>query len=227
MAAASAPLLVELLEEAQRRGLLGPGDPRCHARHGEVWGAGLEPASEVLDLGSGAGLPGLVLALRWPEARITLVDANRRRCAWLEVAVRELHIGGRATVVCGRAEELGHDRGLREAWELVVARGFGAPAVTCECAAAFCRVGGRLSVSEPPGPRQTDRWSAAGLGDLGLAPARWHRAGSVGWVTIDKMRHLDRRFPRRAPALQRRPLWRAPGDADPREVRAGGSERSL
>ena len=63
--------------------------------------------------------------------------------------VRGLWLGDRVEVWCGRAERLGRDAHRRGAFDAVVSRGFGAPAITAECAAPFLRVGGQLVVSEP------------------------------------------------------------------------------
>ena len=104
----------------------------------------------VLDLGSGGGLPGLVLALEWPQTTVTLLDAQQRRTAFLADAVRRLGVTTRVQVVEGRAESLGRGAELRGRVDVVVARAFGRPAVTAECAAPFLRADGILVVSEPP-----------------------------------------------------------------------------
>lgn len=106
--------------------------------------------ARVLDLGSGGGLPGLVLAALWPWATVVLLDAQHRRTVFLCEAVRRLGLHTRVQVVNGRAEVLGRDETLRASFDSVVARAFGRPAVTAECAAPFLRVGGVLVVSEPP-----------------------------------------------------------------------------
>jgi 16S rRNA (guanine527-N7)-methyltransferase len=173
-----------------------------HAREwAEVLGP---PAGPALDLGSGAGVPGLVLAHVWPQARITLLDARERRGAWLRAAVAALDLAARVEVVVGRAETLARSE-LREAFDLVVARGFGSPAVTAECATGFLREAGRLSVSEPPdGP--SGRWPTDVLAGLGLGPAHFVR-GDAGFVILRKDAPTDPRWPRRDGVPQHRPLW--------------------
>lgn len=98
-----------LAEEAVERGLLGPSEA------GRVWErhllncaavAPLVPASaSVIDVGSGAGLPGVVLALLLPDSRVTLVEPMQRRVAFLEYALAELGLDN-AVVVRERAEDL-------------------------------------------------------------------------------------------------------------------------
>jgi len=164
-----------------------------------------------VDLGSGGGVPGLVLATCWPEATGILLDSGRRRCALLEDAVATLGLDGRLSVRCGRAETLARYEGLRATFDLVVARSFGGPAVTAECAVGFLQVGGRLAVTEPP-PDRADpegeiRWPADPLATLGLGPARVVRAGSTG-VAIMPLESLPaERWPRADGRPAKSPLW--------------------
>ena len=87
----STAALVDVLSDARERGLLGPGPVDAHIQHGNRLAALVEPAPpRFLDLGSGAGVPGLVLARCWPDADGVLIDASIRRCEWLEQAVEAL-----------------------------------------------------------------------------------------------------------------------------------------
>jgi 16S rRNA (guanine527-N7)-methyltransferase len=165
------------------------------------------PKRSFLDLGSGGGLPGLVLALRWPESRGVLLDAGRRRGEHLETACAELGLADRVTVVRARAEEAGRDRRWRGSVDLVVARGFGSPAVTAECAVGFLRAGGRLVVSEPPGGDPT-RWDPSGLARLGFeGPEILHGHGATVAAFVLPA-PADERWPRRTGVPAHRPLWR-------------------
>jgi 16S rRNA (guanine527-N7)-methyltransferase len=90
-------------------GLIGPreGD-RLWERHvlNSVAGAALFPTgASVVDVGSGAGLPGIPLAVLRPDLRVTLLESLLRRANFLELAVEELGLGDRVTVVRARAEE--------------------------------------------------------------------------------------------------------------------------
>lgn len=167
---------------------------------------GQAPAS-FLDLGSGGGVPGLVLATEWPAAEGVLLDAGRRRGAHLQSACAELDLVGRVTVVVDRAETAARDDRWRGRFRLVVARGFGPPAVTAECAVGFLAVGGELVVSEPPGG-DLGRWDEAGLRQLGFAAPELVTGLGVSMVRL-RLRHpVDARWPRRTGVPRRRPLWR-------------------
>ncbi len=199
--------LLGVLAGAQDRGLVGPGPLEAHVDHSRAWAAALgTPPPRFLDLGSGGGVPGLVLALAWPEVRATLLDARRLSVDWIREAAERLGLADRVVAVGERAETAGRDPELREAFPLVVARGFAAPAVTAECGAAFVAPGGRLSVSEPP-DRDPDRWPVEQLGVLALGPAETISGGEATFAMLDKTGRLDDRWPRRVGQPRRRPLW--------------------
>jgi 16S rRNA (guanine527-N7)-methyltransferase len=211
----SEPGLLSVLEEARRRGLLGRRILVAeHIRHAEAWERVLPPAASIVDLGTGGGVPGLVLAVLRPHARGTLIEAAEGRCAFLRWAIGELGLGDRWEVRCDRAEDAAHAEGLRERFDGAVARGFGPPAVSAECLSAFVRVGGWCSVSEPPSAaaRTGQRWPEEGCARLGLRVVGAVER-PVGAVVLEKVGVLDRRFPRRSGALRKRPLWGVGGRA--------------
>ena len=163
--------LQAVLEEARSAGFLGPGPVEPHIEHALAFVGDLAAPALALDLGSGAGVPGLALAwLAWPDSHWVLLDAGQRRAVFLAEAIEQLGLEDRVRVVRARAEEAGRDPELRATCDLVTSRGFGPPAVVAECAAPFLRVGGQLVVSEPPGGAPS-RWPAPELQVLGLEPA--------------------------------------------------------
>jgi 16S rRNA (guanine527-N7)-methyltransferase len=198
-----------LLDEARELGFLGPGPIEHQLRHAVELARVIEPfAGRFLDLGSGGGLPGLVLAYELPAATGCLLDAQQRRCAFLNRAISRLGLGPRMTVACGRAETLARDPSLRGSFDLVVARSFGSPPVTAECAVSFLRAGGRLVVTEPPDPdASVARWPAEGLAGVGFGPAERLRSGETSAVQMTRRDLLDDRYPRREGTPAKRPLW--------------------
>ena len=201
--------LRDVLEEARALGLLGPGPVEGQIAHATDLGTAIGSfAGRMLDLGSGGGLPGLVLFTAWPEVAGVLLDAQRRRCDFLHRAILDLGLGDRVEVRCGRAEVLARDAELRAAFDLVVARSFGPPAVTAECAVGFLRAGGDLVVTEPPdGGRASERWDASGLESLGFGRADSLRSGGTGAVKLHLERAAEDRWPRRDGVPSKRPLW--------------------
>ncbi len=203
-------LLLDVLAQARQLGFVGPGDLAPHVDHSLGFLAAVpHPPATALDLGSGGGLPGLVLVLAWPTTTWVLVDASARRTAFLAEAVEQLGVGDRVEVLRGRAETLAQEARWRASQELVVARSFGPPAVVAECAAGFLAVGGRLVVSEPPDPAPADRWPATGLALLGQRPAaavtRPDHAGH--FQVVEQVEPCPPQFPRRDGVPAKRPLF--------------------
>jgi len=166
-------------------------------------GALAHAPATALDLGSGGGVPGLVLALAWPSSRWILLEANGRRARFLAHAIGELGLVDRTAVWARRAEALGRDGARRSQCDLVVARGFGPPGMTAECGAPFLRIGGVLAVSEPPGG-DPGRWPPGPLAELGLTLRRVVRAEPAVAV-LEQVGRCPVRYPRRTAG--RRPLF--------------------
>jgi len=112
----------------------------------------------ILDFGAGAGLPGIPIAVVWPEAEITLLESRRRRASFLAAAVRELGLSG-ARLVAARAEDLVAELG--GTFDAVVMRCAGKLDDTLPLAARFAREGGGIVVASGPpksGPLKLGRW---------------------------------------------------------------------
>ncbi len=198
--------LLMVFEAAKEEGALGPSPVDEHLKHALAWAEILPEPKRFVDLGSGGGVPGLIFAMLFPDSEAVLIDARRRRSANLEISVHTLGLGERVSVLCARAEEAGRDPDLRGEFDLVVARSFGSPAITAECAAPFLGVGGSLSVSEPPSASD-DRWQLDGLNALGLAKPELHRIGEAGFMVSQLETLCPDRYPRRNGMPEKRPLW--------------------
>ena len=205
------------MAEARAQGFLGPGplEPQIrHARSFASVGRRLSPEDPVrlADLGSGGGLPGLVVAAEWPEATLVLIEANGRRSSFLRRAVERLDLEARVAVVEERAEVCGRDQGLRGGFDGVLARSFGRPAVLAECAAPLLRTGAWLLVSEPPRPEgvaageQGERWPPAPLRQFGLQPAQVVHEG-FDYRVLRQVEACPERFPRRNGVPAKKPLF--------------------
>jgi 16S rRNA (guanine527-N7)-methyltransferase len=98
-----------LVSEGVLRGVLGPREPeRIWSRHllnCAVVTDLVQPGARVVDVGSGAGLPGLAMAIRRPDLRIDLVEPLQRRIDFLTEGVERLGLGSRVRVLRGRADE--------------------------------------------------------------------------------------------------------------------------
>lgn len=202
-----------MLREARDLGFLGPGPVEAHLDHAAGF---VEAAAPVLarrasparaaDLGSGGGVPGLPLAAHFAGDTWVLVEAAARRAAFLRQAVDRLGLAARVTVVEERAEVVGRRAGYRGAFDLVVARSFGPPAVVAECAAPLLAMGGGAVISEPPGGAP-GRWPAPGLAPLGLVPAAATHAAGATYQVLHQTSPCPERYPRRVGIPAKRPLF--------------------
>ena len=197
-----------VLSEARDLGFLGPGPVDGHVEHarGFVQAVGVPPPTRVVDLGSGGGVPGLALALAWPDSVVALLDSNERRALFLARATGELGLTSRVVVVHARAEEVGRDPLWRARADLVVSRSFGPPPVTAECAAPLLAPGGRLVVSEPPGG-DADRWPADALEVLGLRPVSRFEQAFSRFQVLRQEGLCPETYPRRTGIPAKRPLF--------------------
>jgi 16S rRNA (guanine527-N7)-methyltransferase len=165
-------------------------------------------AHRIADLGSGAGIPGIPLAIALPEAHVTLLEANGRKCAFLRSALDELALGN-ATVVHGRAETWAPGAaGL----DLVTARALAPLDVVAELAAPLLRLGGTLIAwrgRRDPDDEAAGAWAAMTLGLSVEAPIRvqpYAGAQHRHLHVLTKVAATPTRFPRRDGMARKRPL---------------------
>jgi 16S rRNA (guanine527-N7)-methyltransferase len=170
-----------------------------------VRGTELSATDVVIDLGSGGGLPGLVLATA-TSATLVLVEGSARRAAWLKEAVGALGLSERVEVLPFRAEVVGRDPDRRGRATVVVARAFAPPAVTAECAAPLLRVGGHLVVSEPPDVDER-RWPGEGLARVGLTWSASVAEDGGHFAVLRQQWACPVAYPRRVGVPERRPLF--------------------
>lgn len=229
----------ERLSEAQHLGFIGPADLNDLIEHSfaflDVVSGELQmvpcstdvpssteatsrrqPASSaevtVVDLGSGGGIPSLVIAALLPNARIVLVESSSKRAAWLQDVADEGLWTAETVVISARAEEVGRDLAWRGVASCVTARAFGRPAVVAESAAALLQVGGVLVVSEPPqlGDPSTGvgaRWPTDSLSELGFGQGRSIGRSGRSFAAMTLESPCPEKYPRRVGKATKRPLW--------------------
>lgn len=177
---------------------------------------GAAPAC-LADVGSGNGLPGLVLASVWPECAVTLVESSARRCEFLEFAAGRLGLAA-VSVVAARAEDAGRRPELREALALVTARRVAPLAVLLEYALPLLAPGGRAVLAKGRGLAE-ERAAAEGVPEL--LGGRWGAEIAVAtpaalvavglpdprrFVVVEKVEAGPERYPRRAGRPTKQPL---------------------
>jgi 16S rRNA (guanine527-N7)-methyltransferase len=154
--------LEAVLSDAQRIGMLGDRPIDQVIEHAHAFVEVLRDSDRrVIDLGSGAGLPGLVIAVFRDDVHVTMVDRRQKRTDFVERAVRRLGLTERCQVWCRDvavvARELRDDAEMMQPWDVAVSRGFGPPEATVSMALSVIHSHGRIVLSEPP-EHQGDRW---------------------------------------------------------------------
>ncbi len=168
----------------------------------------LGDARTLVDVGSGAGLPGIPLKIARPEIQVTLIEADQAKAAFLVHACATLRLEN-VEVVARRAEEAGRDPRLRERFDVAVARALAPLPVLVELCLPLVRVGGRLLAQktkdeDPAAAAHAIELLGGKLSGVLAAPSTAREAGTV--VVIDKERPAPAQYPRRAGVPARKPL---------------------
>lgn len=165
-----------------------------------------------IDVGSGAGFPGLPLAIAMPGLRLTLVEATGKKIAFLRQVVAVLGLE-RVTTVYGRAEQLAHAPEHRGAYDVAVARALSGAATLVELLVPFHRVGGHAVLMKKRSDAESQvAAAAAALAAMDAAVEEIVPVEIPGLledralVVIEKRGPTSDRFPRRPGVPQRRPL---------------------
>ncbi len=166
---------------------------------------------KVIDVGTGAGFPGLPLKIVYPVIDLTLLEATGKKTQFLEHVVAELGLQG-VTIITTRAEEAGHMPGLRERYDWVLARAVAHLRTLAEYLLPLCRVGGVCLAQKGKGAAEEVQEAAAALDLLGgvlrdLLPVHLPGVEQTHYlVLIDKTRPTPAKYPRRPGMPTKRPL---------------------
>jgi 16S rRNA (guanine527-N7)-methyltransferase len=182
--------LIEALGIAQRLGVIGAtelSDEIAHARGFVTALEELSTGSLVLDIGSGGGLPGLVIAHDRPDVSVTLVDRREKRTDILRRQVGRLRVDRPELEIVVKCADVTDHSALRGLWHAVTARSFGSPEVVLAAAAPHLVDGGLLVVSDPPGNTSVDRWRTEILTTQGFE--RSMSPTTAPWVSVMRRRH--------------------------------------
>ena len=171
---------------------------------GALAGASWAGVTRVIDIGSGGGLPAIPLAIAMPKVQFTLLEANARKCAFLEHVAATLGLTN-VVVAPGRAEELGHLPALREQFDRAISRAAARPEVLLELALPFVRTGGDLVAQVSPLDPVVLEPAVRLLG--GGTPHLEHPdASGRALMVVPKIGATPARFPRRTGVPGRKPM---------------------
>ena len=167
--------------------------------------------STVMDVGTGAGLPGVVLKIAYPNIELTLIDSIQKKATFLGHLIDVLKLDG-VQVVTGRAEELAHDTNYRERFDAVLSRGVARLAVLAELTLPFCAVGGSFIAPKKGSVEDEVSNADKAIATLGGKLRTVQKieldefADERYLVVIDKVAPTPEKYPRRAGVPAKRPL---------------------
>ena len=170
----------------------------------------LEGAKSLIDVGSGAGFPGVPLAIMRPDVSITLLDSLGKRVEFLKSVIAELGLNARALHM--RSEEAVGKAEFREVFDVACARAVADLTVLSELLLPFVKVGGRMLAMKGPGAEEELENAAFAISELGGGEAAVLEAPipDRSWehkiVRVSKLAPTPARFPRRAGMAEKRPL---------------------
>ena len=167
--------------------------------------------SSVIDVGTGAGFPGIPLKIVFPHLRVTLLDSLNKRIQFLNAVIEELQLSDMETIH-GRAEDWGHEKNYREQYDLCVSRAVANLATLSEYCVPFVKVGGLFvaykagevgeEVKRAEHAVKSLHCEKAVIEEFTLAGTELTRS----FVKIRKKGRLDARYPRRAGIPGKEPL---------------------
>ncbi len=178
---------------------------------------GMEIGTRIADVGTGAGFPGVVLAVLRPDLRITLLDSLNKRLVFLDDALKTLGLRENITLVHARAEDAGRQPSERENYDIVVARAVAQLPTLLEWCGPLTRVGGRFVAMKSGNVDEEKNGARTAADKLGLrletdtafalpATGDETEAAARRVLVYRKTRPTPAAYPRKAGEIKAKPL---------------------
>ena len=219
-----------LIEYDKQVNLVGNPDPDCLFRDHILDSLTLLPIIErisaidqepehiatdnLIDIGSGAGFPGLVLVLGNATLELTIVEATGKKALFLETVVQALDLSERVEIVNARAEELAHSKDYRASFTYATCRALGSLPIVCELSMPFLKPGGHALLQRGAKNLKTDQHLAkSGIAKLGASLVESilldrDVLGKEHYVLLFKQDdHCPKKYPRLWQDIKGKPLF--------------------
>jgi len=165
----------------------------------------------AIDIGTGAGFPGIPLKIVYPDLKITLLDSLDKRLRFLEEVISELGLSD-VTLIHGRAEDYGRDPDHREKYDLCVSRAVAALPVLSELCIPFVKIGGSFTAYKSEKAEEEIQNSGKVISLLGAEISSTQSFSLSGGdhsrtiIRIDKLESTPDKYPRRAGVPSKKPI---------------------
>lgn len=169
--------------------------------------------TQLIDVGSGAGFPGMIVAFALPELKVTLVESIEKKCNFLRLCINQFGLQNRVTVLNQRAEELSRKNAFREKFSYATARAVGNFSLIAELTLPFLHIGGHVLAQRSELQAQAERQAystisrqlGGKLDEIINLPADMSDR-KLCVIVIKKVDHTPEKFPREFADIQRKPL---------------------
>ena len=168
-------------------------------------------AETMIDVGTGAGFPGLPIAIMRPELKVTLLDSLNKRINFLNTVVNELGLKN-VTTIHSRAEDGARNKELREKFDIATSRAVANMSVLSEFCLPYVRVGGNFIALKGPAVEQEIEDSRNAMGTLGgklidiCEVSIEETELRHNLVVVEKVKACDKIYPRKAGTITKKPI---------------------
>lgn len=171
----------------------------------------IKNAESLIDVGTGAGFPGLPIAILSPDTKVTLLDSLNKRINFLNTVVRELELKN-VTTIHSRAEDGAKNKALREKFDIATSRAVANMSVLSEFCIPYVRLGGHFIALKGPSVTEELQNSKNALGTLGGKLITVKEVDIEGTdlkhnlVVVEKVKETPKAYPRKAGTVTKKPL---------------------